>query len=78
MSTSSEVRQFVKRARAEGVDIRFYDGAGHWAVYHRNHRIGTIPASPSDFRWRRNAIADIYRATGIDLKPEHRRHKTSK
>ena len=78
MSNSSEVRQFVKKARAEGVDIRHFDGAGHWAVFHEGRRIGTIPNSPSDFRWRRNAISDIYRATGIDLKPEHRKHKTSK
>jgi len=72
-STSNEVRKFVKQARKAGVDIRQPDGAGHWSVWHKGHRVGSIPVSPSDFRWRKNAVADIRRYTEIDLRPEHLR-----
>jgi hypothetical protein len=76
-SASNEVRKFVKKARDAGVDIRPPDGAGHWAVWHKGRRVSSIPCSPSDFRWKLNAIADIWRYTGVDLKPEHhRRTKT--
>ena len=76
MSTKrSEVDAFIRKARKAGVDITGPDGAGHWALLHEGHRFGTIAASPSDHRWLKNAIADIRRITGIDLRPEHRQRR---
>lgn len=74
---SSEVAKFVRKAKRAGVDIRSFDGNGHWAIYHQGVRFGTLAASPSDYRWLKNAMADIKRHTGIDLRPEHQRKSLS-
>jgi hypothetical protein len=72
---AGDVRQFIRRARKAGVVITGPDGSGHWAVIHEGHRCSTIAGSPSDHRWLKNAVADIRRFTGIDLRPEHQKRK---
>lgn len=65
---TSEVNKFVRQARKAGVDIRRRKGTCHWSVYHDGHRCTTLASSPSDHRWLKNAVADIQRYTGINLR----------
>lgn len=75
MSAASEVRKFVYQAIRHGVDVRHRDGNGHYPVYHDGIRVGTIPYSPSDSRWKRQAIVMIRRTTGVDLRTTTRKPK---
>jgi hypothetical protein len=71
--TAREMRKLVYHAVCKGVDIRLPDGGRHYAVYKDGRRVGSLPYSPSDVRWRQNAIAEIRRATGVDLRTQQRR-----
>lgn len=55
---NKDVRQLVKRAERQGLDAE--NRGTHVRV--RNPRTGrwaTLPKTPSDRRWRANAIADL-------------------
>jgi hypothetical protein len=67
-SNSGEVKKFIRRVKDAGIEVGL-DGAGHYSLWLEGKRVGSIPYSPSDWRWRRNAIRDIRASTGIDLRP---------
>jgi hypothetical protein len=76
--SSREVRKFVYHAIRHGVDITKPPHAAHYAVWLDGQRVGTIPYSPSDSRWRQNAIAEIRRGTGVDLRTTRRARKLAR
>ena len=60
-------------ARALGFTFLGYDGRGHLVWEHPRGRVST-PATPSEWRGAKNAIAQLERAAGTKLpRPNHRR-----
>lgn len=66
------MKQFIKTLDGTGIKARI-DGGSHYGLWMGDKRVGTLPYTPSDWRWRQNAIRDIRLTTGIDLRRNHRR-----
>lgn len=73
-----EVRELVDKVGAIGWhDTGLIDGSGHHVLEHDNGARFSIPASPSEYRGAKNAIACMEQIAGQKLpRPRHRRsHK---
>jgi len=59
---NKDVKQLVRSIdHIEGLEVRT-SGAGHLAVYRNDKYVLTLPATPSDPRWRANALASLRQA----------------
>ncbi len=56
-----EIAQILGELDRQGFEVKM-GGSGHWKVYADNRLITTLPATPSDHRSLRNAIAILRRA----------------
>lgn len=57
---NKDVRKLVQSISAiDGVEVR--DGGKHLLVYRDDKRVTVLPKTPSDVRWRDNAVADLKR-----------------
>lgn len=64
---NKDVRQMVKRCKRAGFTVERGRGQ-HLIVAYQGRRVATMPISPSDWRWQKNLISDVRKATGIDLR----------
>lgn len=62
---SKERRELFKRIVAAGGELRLAK-SGHWKVYVNGVLKTTVAATPSDYRGRRNELANLRRC-GLDL-----------
>lgn len=60
-----EITKLVKAAEKAGCTAR-RGGSGHWVITTPSGTVISISASPSDWRYLKNALADLKRA-GVDL-----------
>ena len=58
-----EVAEVIKLAVAAGFSIIRYTGSGHYKLMNKGGDTMIVPSTPSGKRWKRNALADIRRAT---------------
>jgi hypothetical protein len=58
-----QVRQLSRYLRRQGFDIR-HTGTGHLAVLDDGRKVFTLPSTPSDRRWYKNAVAEL-KALGL-------------
>lgn len=72
MSRRSDVKQFIQVLKGAGIKARI-DGGTHYGLWIGDQRVGTLPYTPSDWRWRQNTIRDIRLTTGIDLRQNHQK-----
>lgn len=57
-----DVAQIIRALEQQGFGVKM-GGSGHWKVYDPDgHLVGALPATPSDHRGLRNAIAVLRRA----------------
>ncbi|PZG47459.1 hypothetical protein C1I98_13390 [Spongiactinospora gelatinilytica] len=56
-----EIAEIIRALTRQGFEVTM-GGSGHWKVYKDGHLIGSLPATPSDDRGVRNAIAVLRRA----------------
>lgn len=75
-----EQRELVELATQLGFTFIGYDGRGHIDLRHHNGGHVSLPATPSEYRGRRNAIAQLERVSGQKLARTHHRrsHKSIK
>lgn len=75
---SSKRNEVARAATALGFKFAGYDGSGHVVWKHPNGARHSTPASPSEYRGVRNAIAALERLAGLKLeRPNHRRGRKS-
>ncbi len=71
MSHKADVKTLVQKLRQKGYSVELTLKGSHWEVRSRTgERISTFSCTPSDKRWRDNAVADIRRwerSRGIPL-----------
>lgn len=61
MSHKTDARRLKDQLRHEGYVVRL-TGSGHWEVRTEDgERVTTFPQTPSDRRWRQNALCNIRR-----------------
>jgi hypothetical protein len=60
-----EVARLLKRAERAGCKVR-QGGSGHWVVTTPSGTVVSLSQSPSDWRYMKNALADLKRA-GVEL-----------
>ena len=64
------VEELLRKARAAGWTATLC-GSGHWRLEHPDaSRAVVVPATPSDYRWHLNALADMRRVLPAEPKPE--------
>lgn len=70
-------REMVEVAQRLGFTLTGTDGRGHLALVHTNGETVHIPSTPSEYRGRKNTIAQLERVSGQRLpRANHRRsHK---
>ena len=73
MSHKTDAAKLVRQLREEGFHVRV-TGTGHWEVrVPDGERVCTFAQTPSDRRWRQNALGDIKRwkrSRGIPVEPQ--------
>jgi hypothetical protein len=52
--SQKDVRAYCRKLRQRGLDIQL-GRSGHWKIYRDGRLITTLSATPSDYRWMRNA-----------------------
>lgn len=65
---NKETRRFIKAIEKAGAHVEI-GGTGHWKISVDGHLVTTIAASSSDWRARKNAIAQLRRA-GLEIELE--------
>ena len=82
-NVQKEVGEIIQAVEDRGFDVKLTEG-GHYKVYYEgkavliedapgdatSRRSVTIPATPSDPRWRENTVADLKRARVLDEDPK--------
>jgi hypothetical protein len=64
------VGELLRKARATGWTASLC-GSGHWRLEHPDaSRAVIVPATPSDYRWHLNALAEMRRVMPPEPKPE--------
>lgn len=69
MSKQKELTDFLKLLQESGFEVS-ETRTNHYNVKFNGKRIATIPGSPSDRRWRKNALSDINRSMRSMVKDE--------
>lgn len=71
---NSQAREVVAIAESLGFTFDGYDGSGHVVLSLPDGQRISIPATPSEYRGRKNAIAQLERMSGRKIpRPNHRR-----
>jgi hypothetical protein len=65
--SKGDLRKLIKAMEANGLTVVLSKN-GHYKVYRDGAMLAVIPGTTSDWRSIRNSIAQIRKATGIDLK----------
>ena len=69
------VEELLRRARREGWSTALC-GSGHWQLSHPEaSRAVIVPATPSDYRWHLNALADMRRVLPAAPKVERKERR---
>lgn len=58
MSQRAEAGKLARKLRKEGFQV-VLSGRGHWEVLSGDSHVTTFSHSPSDMRWKKNALANI-------------------
>lgn len=75
---NSQAREVVDLSALLGFTFEGYDGSGHVVLSLPDGRRTSIPATPSEYRGRRNTIAALERMSGRKLpRANHRRSRKS-
>lgn len=73
---NGQAREIVVIAKALGFRFDGYDGSGHVVLSLPDGRRTSIPATPSEYRGRKNSILTLERMCGRKLpRPNHRRSR---
>lgn len=73
-----QAREIVDLAHALGFTFEGYDGSGHVVLSLSDGTRTSIPATPSEYRGRKNSIAALERLSGRKLpRAKHRRSRKS-
>lgn len=62
-----DVRKLVKAVEARGASVQY--GGKHLKVVWQGAVVDTLPITPSDWRWRKNAVSNLMRLGVLDRDP---------